>query len=133
MAKSTTRKTQPAAERARRIELRFLEAVRARLPEHPGVAASVGYLYTEMGRYHDGLAADRQLVKMEPASPLAHYNLACSLALTGQPDEAFAELEQAIALGYDDADWMASDEDLISLREDPRFGRLLARMQPSAS
>ncbi len=130
MAKSTPQKTPPAVERARRIELRFLEAVRARLPEHPEVVESLGCLYTEMGRYDDGLAADRQLVKMEPASPLAHYNLACSLALTGQPVEAFAALEQAIALGYDDADWLASDEDLISLREDPRFGRLLARIKP---
>ena len=117
-----------AAERARRIEVAFLEAVRARLPAHPGVVESLGCLYTEMGRYQDGLRADREMVKMEPDSPTAWYNLACSLALTGQTDDAFAALEKAIALGYDDAEWMQDDSDFAAIRQDPRFVRLLAQL-----
>ena len=117
-----------AEERARRIEVAFLEGVRARLPDHPAVVESLGCLYTEMGRYQDGLAADRQMVQMDPGSPTAWYNLACSLALTGQPDEAFGALEKAIALGYDDAEWMREDEDFAPIRDDPRFARLLAAL-----
>ena len=117
------------AERARRVEVEFLEGVRARLPSHPAVIESLGCLYTEMGRYQDGLNADRQMVQMEPDSPTAWYNLACSLALTGQADDAFAALEKAIALGYDDAEWMEEDEDFAPIRKDPRFGRLLAQLQ----
>jgi tetratricopeptide (TPR) repeat protein len=89
-------------ERARRVEVEFLEAVRARLPAHAAVVETLGCLYTEMGRYQDGLRADREMVRMEPHSPTAWYNLACSLALTEQADAAFAALEKAIALGYDD-------------------------------
>ena len=85
-----------AETRARRIEVEFLEGVRARLPEHAGVVESLGCLYTEMGRYQDGLRADREMVRMEPDSPNAWYNLACSLSLTGQPDDAFAALEKAL-------------------------------------
>ena len=117
-----------AEERARRIEVEFLEGVRARLPAHPAVVESLGCLYTEMGRYQDGLNADRQMVQMDPGSPTAWYNLACSLALTGQPDAAFAALEKAIALGYDDAEWMQDDDDFEPLKKDPRFARLLAQL-----
>ena len=117
-----------AEERARRIEVEFLEGVRARLPAHPAVVESLGCLYTEMGRYQDGLRADRDMVKMEPDSPNAWYNLACSLSLTGQPDDAFAALEKAIALGYDDAEWMQDDDDFEPIKQDPRFARILAQL-----
>ena len=117
-----------AEERARRIEVEFLEGVRARLPAHPAVVESLGCLYTEMGRYQDGLRADREMVQMEPDSPNAWYNLACSLSLTGQPDDAFAALEKAIALGYDDAEWMQDDDDFEPIKKDPRFARILAQI-----
>ena len=117
-----------AEERARRIEVEFLEGVRARLPAHPAVVESLGCLYTEMGRYQDGLRADRDMVRMEPDSPNAWYNLACSLSLTGQPDDAFAALEKAIALGYDDAEWMQDDDDFEPIKKDPRFARILAQL-----
>ena len=117
-----------AKERARRVEVEFLEGVRARLPAHPAVVESLGCLYTEMGRYQDGLRADRDMVRMEPDSPNAWYNLACSLSLTGQPDDAFAALGKAIALGYDDAEWMQDDEDFEPIKQDPRFARLLAQL-----
>ena len=117
-----------AEERARRIEVEFLEGVRARLPAHPAVVESLGCLYTEMGRYQDGLRADRDMVRMEPDSPNAWYNLACSLSLTGQPDDAFAALEKAITLGYDDAEWMQDDDDFEPIKKDPRFARILAQL-----
>jgi len=117
-----------AEERTRRIEVEFLEGIRARLPAHPAVVETLGCLYTEMGRYAEGLRADRQMVEMEPHSPIAWYNLACSLALTRQADAAFAALEKAISLGYDDAEWMQEDDDFRPLRKDPRFIRLLAQM-----
>ena len=116
------------AERARRLEVEFLEGVRARLPAHPAVVESLGCLYTEMGRYQDGLRADREMVQMEPDSPTAWYNLACSLSLTGQPDAAFAALEKAVALGYDDPEWMQDDDDFAPIKKDPRFARLLAQL-----
>ncbi len=115
-------------DRARRVELAFLEGVRARLPRNPAVLESLGCLYTELGRHEEGLQADRDMVCLQPASPLAWYNLACSLSLTGQTDEAFEALEKAIALGYADAEWMQEDDDFAPIRSDPRFGRLLARL-----
>ena len=117
-----------AAERARLVEVGFLEGVRARLPEHSAVVETLGCLYTEMGRYQDGLRADRDMVRMQPQSPIAWYNLACSLSLTGAPDDAFAALDKAVALGYDDAEWMQDDDDFAPIKNDPRFERLLAQL-----
>jgi predicted Zn-dependent protease len=117
-----------ATERARQVEVTFLEGVRARLPGHAAVVETLGCLYTEMGRYEDGLRADRDMVRLQPDAPLAWYNLACSLALTAQPDAAFAALEKALALGYDDGEWMQQDDDFAPIRDDPRFARLLARL-----
>ena len=119
-----------AAEEARQraVEAAFLEGVRARLPGHPAVIETLGCLYTEMGRYEEGLQADRDMVRLQPHSALAWYNLACSLSLTGGTDEAFAALEKAIGLGYADAEWMQEDADFEPIRDDPRFNRLLARL-----
>ncbi|HOU21092.1 MAG: tetratricopeptide repeat protein [Kiritimatiellae bacterium] len=118
----------PEPESAQAQELAFLEGVRARLPRNPAVLASLGHLYTELGRFQDGLRADREMVKLEPRSAIAWYNLACSLALTGQPDEAFACLDKAQSLGFEDAEGLQADEDLASLRTDPRFAWLLGRL-----
>jgi predicted Zn-dependent protease len=107
--------------------------VRARLPQYPAVIETLGCLYTEMGRYQDGLQADRDMVSLQPTSPLAWYNLACSLSLTGQVNDAFQALEKAVALGYADAEWMQEDDDFAPIRSDPRFGRILARLMAGRS
>ena len=42
----------------------------------------LGGLYTKQGRIADGLKMDRKLVRLRPDNATAHYNLACSLALS---------------------------------------------------
>jgi hypothetical protein len=51
------------------------------------------------------------------------YNLACALALSGNKDQAFAALDRAFASGFDNWWLVRQDEDLDSLRTDPRFGK----------
>jgi hypothetical protein len=62
---------------------------------------------------------------LRPDDSLARYNLACSLALAGRPDDAIDSLSRAILLGYDDLDHMESDPDLESLHAHPDFLALL--------
>ena len=59
------------------------------------------------------------------------YNLACAYARVGRIDDAFAELNRAIDEGFEGAKLLAEDPDLTSLRADPRFAALAARL-PSA-
>jgi|CXWL01.1.fsa_nt_gi tetratricopeptide (TPR) repeat protein len=59
----------------------------------------------------------------------ALYNLACAQAIGGKTDAAFATLGRAIDAGFDDADHMADDADLRSLRRDRRFTALMDRAE----
>ena len=57
------------------------------------------------------------------------YNSACTFAVLGETDRAIGLLEHAIDLGWGDRAWIENDSDLISLRGDPRFAALLARIR----
>lgn len=121
------------ASRTDRIEIGFLEGVHRRVGSQPQVLEALGGLYTQVGRYQEGLHTDIQLSRLQPRTPHVWYNLACSHALLGQADAAFAALELAIRLGYDQADWMLQDEDLHSIRSDPRFTLLVQKITVTAS
>jgi non-specific serine/threonine protein kinase len=56
------------------------------------------------------------------------YNAACVYALIGEKDAAIDLLETNIARGFGKRDWVEHDSDLDSLRDDPRFVTLLARL-----
>ena len=64
------------------FEMRFFESVLKRDPAYTEVVEILGGLYTKHGRIADGLRMDRKLVKLLPQNATAHYNLACSLALS---------------------------------------------------
>ena len=57
------------------------------------------------------------------------YNLACSLALLGRPDEALDHLSAAVGQGWGDVRHTQDDADLESLRELPRYQELIERMK----
>jgi Flp pilus assembly protein TadD len=120
-----------------RIGLEFLAGVLeievARRPQNDAAWSDLGHVLTRLGRNERALEVDRELVRRMPDDETAHYNLACSLALVGQVDAAFAALERAFELGYDDADHAAADEDLAGLQSDPRFAAFLARLRSRAS
>jgi len=124
--------TGEARDAIERVGQEFLASIygvaAARDPEDIAVLAELGHVYTHLGRYQDGLAVDAKLVEAAPDDPTVRYNLACSQALLGQSDEAIATLRIALELGYDDLDFMREDGDLESLRDDPRFRDLLARL-----
>ena len=82
-------------------------------------------LVSRKGLLDRAVELDRQLVVLLPNDFLARYNLACSLARAGRPDEAIDSLSRAILLGYDDLAHMEADPDLESLRNHPDFQALL--------
>jgi hypothetical protein len=58
--------------------------------------------------------------------PTAAYNLACLDARAGRADQAFAELDRAIAAGFDDGGSLSQDPDLGPLRGKPRFASIVS-------
>lgn len=114
------------------FEIQFFESVHRRCPDYLEVVGLLGGLYTRVGRIADGLKMDRKLVRLDPENPTAHYNLACSLALCRKRPDALRSLRKALALGYDDLDWMQQDPDLDILKNDPEFLQLLRQLKPQS-
>jgi tetratricopeptide (TPR) repeat protein len=114
------------------FEIAFFESVLRRDPTYSDVIEILGGLYTKTGRIEDGLKMDRKLVRLLPKNATAHYNLACSLALCKRKTDALRSLKDAIALGYDDLDWMSQDPDLEILKADPVFKKLIAQLKPQS-
>jgi tetratricopeptide (TPR) repeat protein len=110
------------------FEISFYESVLRHEPDYTDVMELLGGLYTKVGRIADGLEMDRRLVQLLPDNATAHYNLACSLALSARKPDALRALARAIELGYDDRRWMRKDPDLAEFRGDPEFERLLAKI-----
>lgn len=116
----------------REFDIGFFESVLRRQPGYVEVVEILGGLYTRLGRVADGLKMDRRLVRLQPDNATAHYNLACSLALSKRKTAALHALRQAIKLGYTDFDWMLQDPDLELIKEHPEFHRLLAQLKPQS-
>jgi tetratricopeptide (TPR) repeat protein len=114
------------------FEIRFFESVLRRSRDYDAVIEILGSLYTKQGRIADGLKMDRKLVKLQPANATAHYNLACSLALSKRKSDALRSLLQAVELGYRDFDWMQQDPDLEPLKAHPAFIALLEQLKPQS-
>jgi hypothetical protein len=114
------------------FDMRFYEAVLRRSPDYTEVVELLGGLYTKHGRIADGLRMDRKLVRLLPGNATAHYNLACSLALSNRSTDALRSLQRAVALGYEDVDWMLQDPDLDEIKRHPAFATLLATMKPQS-
>lgn len=119
-----------AKERDAAFETGFFESVLRRTPDYADVVEILGGLYTKHGRIADGLRMDRRLVRLQPDNATAHYNLACSLALSRRKAEALRALQRAVELGYGDFDWMNHDPDLEELKEHPGFAALLDQLKP---
>ena len=111
------------------FEIQFFEDVLKRDPKEASVVELLANLYTKVGRIDDGLKMDRRLVRLRPDSPVAHYNLACSLSLKNRKAEAIRSLRTAIGKGYRDWNWLMEDADLRNLRDYPRFRELLEEFQ----
>ena len=111
------------------FDITFYESVLRREPAYTDVIELLGGLYTKTGRIADGLKMDRKLVKLQPDNSTAHYNLACSLALSKRKADALRALQEAINRGYTDYDWMSQDSDLESLQASAGFKAILAKLK----
>ncbi len=123
MAKNSSRNAKLSRDERRNldVEISFVEGVVRRDPQFIEALRILGDDYTRRGRFVDGLKVDEQLIQLRPEDALAHYNLACSYALTDCYAQAAATLSKAISLGYNDFKWLMRDPDLKEFRKHPLF------------
>jgi serine/threonine protein kinase len=115
-------------------------------PNHSDTLAtisSLGELLKKEKRYAESERAYREALESlrralgtgHPDTAGAAYDLACVLALDGKRDEAFANLKFALAheLSADARQGLEKDDDLKSLRGDPRFEEMVASSRQRAA
>jgi eukaryotic-like serine/threonine-protein kinase len=109
-------------------------------PEHPTMIQTLiglGWADMEDHRFaeadtalHEAFETSRRTLGRNHNHTIrALYNLACLAALQAKRDEAIATLQEAIRYGYGGADEMMTDDDLQSLRTDPRFNALVSQLR----
>ncbi len=93
----------------------------------------LGYALHALGKLDEALAAHEKAATFPRFAAHGCYNAACVHALKGDEEQAFAWLDKAAAAGLDLADHIVEDGDLASLRDDPRFAAVVAKVQKNAA
>jgi tetratricopeptide (TPR) repeat protein len=108
------------------FDLAFFDSLLQREPDYIDVLRCQGELLTRKGQHERALTIDRRLVSLLPSDSYVLYNLACSLALLDEPQEAIAALRRSLQCGYADLDYLKIDSDLDTLRGEPEYLALLS-------
>lgn len=108
-----------------------LAVVNGPLGERAGnsVASVVGHALFQARRYDDAARVGERSFGYDP-HPMLAYNVACSWARAGNPEETVNWLNRAIDIGYRDLAEVDAEADFADLRNTDGFARARARLAP---
>ncbi len=115
-----------------RAQGRFQEAIEAlqasmdRAPSKIEIYLALGWCYKRTARLDLAIDALTQALRIDPASALLHYNLACYQSLAGDKGEALGHLADALRLDVHYRDLIPGEADFDPLRHDPDFQALVS-------
>ncbi len=100
--------------------------------------SGAGWYHRGMGLHSDedyagAIEAFGKAIEAGYREDAASYNIACGYALLGKTDQAFAWLNKAAEAGFDLSDYVGDDDDLDSLRSDPRWMQLKAQLRAQSA
>jgi serine/threonine-protein kinase len=111
---------------------KLLEEVIEKNPRLDGVRPIYAICLSALGRHEEARAQLTEQVKdVAAADHDISYWLASVYALENERDLAFEWLERAIALGNENKTWFESDPNWERLRDDPRFQKLMQKIESS--
>jgi len=89
---------------------------------------NLGRALHDLEQYAEAIAAHQEAAKAPPQRARALYNIACEYALSGDRDKAIDAVAQAIEGGYRTRSSYENDSDFATIRDDPRFQALVAKL-----
>ena len=87
-----------------------------------------GSALMRLGQPDQALERVQRALAIDPEDPGVLYNVACAYALAGLSEKALDYLDKSIHNGLAHRDWLDSDSDLDSIRDEPRFQALMQRL-----
>ena len=90
-------------------------------PENIHAFLALGWCHKRCDEIELAIEVMETAVQIDGESAIAHYNLACYYALSGQVKQAVFQLANAIDLNPDFANHVDSESDFDSIRDDPEF------------
>ena len=83
---------------------------------------------SRLGEREKALQWVNRALALDPEDGAVLYGIACVYALLGEDERALDALERGIRAGFGRREWAEKDPDFASLRESPRFRKLLETM-----
>lgn len=106
--------------------------MRGVVEKHPnmhGIRPFLAMFLSAQGKHDEALAQLNSDVKRNgEVDADISYSIGSVYALEGLPNDAFEWLERSTSLGNANKPCFENDPNLVSLREDPRFGELMSRL-----
>ncbi|HEU4389125.1 MAG TPA: tetratricopeptide repeat protein [Blastocatellia bacterium] len=91
---------------------------------------NLGYALHYSREHTKAIDAFHRAIEHGYRQPTSMYNIACANAMMGNKDAAFEWLDKSVNAGFDVGGYIENDEDLDSLRSDPRFRRFTDIREP---
>ena len=96
-------------------------------PTMPRYWDQLGHAWLRVRDYKSAISAFQKALELGAGYPFnAAYNIACGYALTGDKEAALEWLSKSLEMGFRNLQDVRTDDDLKSLRGDPRFIKLAA-------
>jgi tetratricopeptide (TPR) repeat protein len=109
-----------------------LQALTAAEPKNGEHWLMLGIALHSAGKLDEALPIHCKAAEFPVAAAAATYNIACVHALKGDKDKAFEFLNLALERGFADANTLANDKDIESLRSDARFKPIAEKVKAKA-
>jgi len=117
-------------ENAVRVEaLRLIERHLLSFPTDEAALGRAAIMAAWLGQKSRALEFAERTEKASPGAYVGLYNAACACAILGERDRALDLLDRAVRNGRGALTWTENDEDLASLRGDPRFTAIIERIR----
>jgi tetratricopeptide (TPR) repeat protein len=102
-------------------------------PKDADLWYELGLTYAMMRNPRDARPILKKALRLDPAHSWAWYDLACLDALERNAEGAFRHLNKSVDCGFRDLEHLLKDGDLESIREDPRWRRVVRRIKRRAA
>ena len=96
-------------------------------PKYARAFSNRGVAWSNKKDYDKAIKDYDEAIRLDPKNESALYNKACCYSLQGKPDLAFENLAKSLELGFNDLKHLEADTDFDSIRDDPRYKKLLAK------